>query len=62
MGSIYGQGRGPKVKAIYNTCKQHFPLQRLKSANVSEKEMRNTIDKVCRKAKLPVDSAKNDPC
>ena len=46
----------PKLKAIYNACMQHFPLQhfplqRLKSASASE--MRNPIDEVCHKTKLP---------
>ena len=44
---------GPKVKAVLNACTQHFPLQWLKSASSSEKEMRNAIDEVCRKTKFP---------
>ena len=44
---------GPKVKAIYDACMQHFPLQRLESASASEKEMRNSKDEVCRKTKPP---------
>ena len=52
---------GPKVKAIFNACMQHFPLQRLESASSSEKEMRNAIDEVCRKTKFPaVGGAEND--
>ena len=52
---------GAKVKAIFNACMQHFPLQRLESASSSEKEMRNAIDEVCRKTKFPaVGGEEND--
>ena len=44
---------GPKIKAIYAACMQHFPLQRLESATMSVKEMRCAIDEVCRKTKPP---------
>ena len=44
---------GPKIKAIYAACMQHFPLQRLESATTSEKEMSCAIDEVCRKTKPP---------
>ena len=42
---------GLKVKAIYTTSLQHFPLQRLETRTMAEKDMRNAIDKVCRKTK-----------
>jgi len=51
---------GPNVKAIFNACMQHFPLQRIESKSSSEKEMRNAIDEVCRETKLPaVDGVEN---
>ena len=40
-----------KVKAIHATCMKHFPLERLEMAITAEKDMRNTIDEVCRKTK-----------
>ena len=53
---------GLKVKAIYNMCMQHFPLQWLESASALEKEMKNELDEVCHKTKLPgVVGVENDP-
>ena len=40
-----------KVKAIYQLCVQHFPLDRLETSSGAEKEMRNAIDEACRKTK-----------
>ena len=40
-----------KVKAILSTCITHYPLDWLETGATAEKEMRNAIDKVCRKTK-----------
>ena len=45
-----------RVKAIYAVCMHHFPLQRLETQLMADKEMRTAIDEVCRKTKcLPTD-------
>ena len=44
---------GQKVKAIYSVCMQHFPLQRLETKTAADKEMRNAIDEVCQRTKIP---------
>ena len=41
-----------KVKAIFSTCIKHYPLDRLETGTTAEKEMRNTIEDVCRKIKI----------
>ena len=40
-----------KLKAIFATCMKHFPLQRLETQLMADKEMRNAVDEVCRKTK-----------
>lgn len=40
-----------KVQAIFQTFLCHFPLERLEMKAVAEKDMRNVVDEVCRKAK-----------
>ena len=40
-----------KVKAIYSTSLQHFPLHRLETKVTADKDMRNAIDEICRKTK-----------
>ena len=40
-----------RVKAIYAASMHHFPLQRLETQVVADKEMRTAIDEVCRKTK-----------
>ncbi len=40
-----------RVKAIYSVCMQNFPLQRLETQMLADKEMRNAIDELCRKTK-----------
>ena len=37
------------VQAIYSCCIANYPLVRLETSTTAEKEMRNTIDEVCRK-------------
>ena len=39
------------VKAIYCVCMQYFPLQRLETQFLADKEMRTAIDETCRKTK-----------
>ena len=41
-----------KLKVIFTTCMQHFPLQRLETQVMADKEMRNAVDEVCRKTKM----------
>ena len=41
-----------KVQAIYSCCIAYYPLEHLETSTTAEKEMRNTIDKVCRKTKI----------
>ena len=38
-----------KLKAVHSTCLKHYPLEKLETVAVAEKEMRNAIDEVCRK-------------
>ena len=40
-----------RVKAIYSVCMQHFPLQRLETQLMADKEMRTAIDETCKKTK-----------
>ena len=40
-----------RVKAIYAVSMHHFPLQRLETQVIADKEMRTAIDEVCRKTK-----------
>ena len=40
-----------KVKAIYSTCMKNYPLQRLENTAMADREMRNTIDEICRKSR-----------
>lgn len=40
-----------KVRAIYSTCLQQYPLEGLDTDFFAEKEMKTAIDEVCRKAK-----------
>ena len=40
-----------RVKAIFSTCMQHFPLQRLETQVLADKEMRTAIDKLCPETK-----------
>ena len=40
-----------KVKAIYSTCMKYYPLQRLESTAMADREMRNAIDEICRKSR-----------
>ena len=42
---------GEKLKAIFDTCMHHFPLQHLETQIMADKEMRNAVDEVCRKTK-----------
>ena len=42
---------GEKLKVIFATCMQHFPLERLETQLMADKEMRNAVDEVCRKTK-----------
>ena len=44
---------GHKVKAIYSCCIANYPLERLETSSQVEKEMRNAVDEVCRKTKIP---------
>ena len=44
-----------KLKAIFSTCMLQFPLQRLETQIMADKEMRNAVDEVCRKTKTPTD-------
>ena len=39
------------VKAIYSTCMKYYPLQRLESTAMTDREMRNAIDEICRKSR-----------
>ena len=43
-----------KLKAIF-TCMHQFPLQRLETQQMADKEMRNAVDEICRKTKTPTD-------
>ena len=43
---------GVKVKAIHNVCIKHFPLQRMETTAMADKDMRNAIDEACRKTKV----------
>ena len=47
-----------KLKAIFNTCIQKYPFERAEAMNGAEKEMRNAIDKHCRKLKRLLDAEK----
>ena len=47
-----------KLKAIFTTCMQHYPLQRLETRLTADKEMRNAIDEVCRKT-MPITEPEN---
>ena len=49
-----------KLKAIYTTCMQQFPLQRLEMQLAADKEMRNAIDEVCRKTR-PIATVTDEP-
>ena len=40
-----------KLKGIFTSCMQPFPLQRLETQLNADKEMRNAVDKVCWKSK-----------
>ena len=40
-----------KVKAIYSTCMKCYPLQRLENTAMTDREMRNAIDEICRKSR-----------
>ena len=52
---------GPNVKAIFNACMLHPPATARVRKYFGEREMRNAIDEVCRKTKLPaVGSVEND--
>ena len=42
---------GEKLKAIFATCMHHFPVQRLETQLMADKEMHNAVDEVCRKTK-----------
>ena len=48
-----------KVAAIFSTSMKYFPLQRLETSTMAEKEMRNAVDECCRKTKLPVPQNEN---
>ena len=47
-----------KLKAIFTTCMQQYPLQRLETQLTADKEMRNAIDEVCRKTR-PITEPEN---
>ena len=48
-----------KVAAIFSAAMKYFPLQRLETSTMAQKEMRNAVDKCYRKPKLPVPQNKN---
>ena len=43
-----------KVAAIFSAAMKYFPLQRLETGTMAEKEMRNAVDECCSKIKPPV--------
>ena len=49
-------------KNIYSTSLQHFPLQRLETKVMADKDMHNEIDDVCRKTKTGVVPGTQDNC
>ena len=42
-----------KANAIFTVCLQKFPLDRLETRLLAEKDMRNAVDETCRKTKIP---------
>ena len=41
-----------EVKTIYSCCISNYPLERLETSTVAERDIRNAVDKVCRKTKV----------
>ena len=47
-----------KLNAIHKVCIKNFPLERLETKTMAEKDMRNAIDEACRKTK-PITESEN---